>query len=114
MTHMKRIFLCSPLRGAYVANVQMARDLARLATRAGVAVYAPHLLYPQFLNDQVTTDREAGIQSGLAFLPACHELWVYDAHGVSEGMSAEIAHAQELGIPVRYMPPCWVEYAERG
>ncbi len=38
---------------------------------------------------------------GISLLSMCDELWVYGIDNPSEGMKAEIAYAEEHGIPVR-------------
>jgi hypothetical protein len=65
--------------------------------KQGSAPIAPHLLYPQFLNDAVPLERKAGIRMGLRILTSCKELWVCGSH-VSKGMEKEIAEAKRLGI----------------
>ena len=64
---------------------------------------AVHLLYPQFLDDNSPVEREIGLQLGRNILRCCDELWAYGGR-ISAGMQAEIAAAQDTGIPVRYIP----------
>ena len=97
---MIRAYLCLPLRGDVAANVQTAKSLATELAHRGLAVFAPHLLYPQFLDDDDLDERDLGIRSALAFLPACNLVWAYVGHGVSEGMSRELAEAASKNIPV--------------
>lgn len=105
---MRRVFVCSPYSGDTERNTRLARELCLAAVRDEVAPFAPHLLYPQFLTDTVPSDREAGIDAGIAFLRTCSEVWVYDRLGVSRGMLREIAEAEAQSIPVVRMPrPFW-------
>lgn len=108
----KRIFVCSPLRardGRTVAqHVALAKRLCHSVSLLGHAPFAPHLLYTQFLDDQIEQERDAGIRAGLLFLDVCHELWVFDGYGVAGGMRFEIEHARKNGKPVVY-PPSWKE-----
>lgn len=69
----------------------------------GHAFFAPHLLYPQILDDRIAIDRASGIGMGLALLERCDELWAFGGH-VSAGMQLEIARAAGLGIPVKTVP----------
>jgi hypothetical protein len=46
---------------------------------------APHLLFPQFLDDNCPVEREKGLAFGLALLEKADELWVFGTHQ-SEGM----------------------------
>lgn len=97
---MKLIYICSPYAGSIEENIRFARAACRYAVRQACAPVAPHLLYPQFLNDAVPVERNAGIGMGLRLLTACDELWVYGSQ-ISEGMKKEIDEAKQIGIPVR-------------
>lgn len=46
---MKRVFICSPFRGAEEKNVELARKYARFAYEKGCLPVVPHLYFPQFL-----------------------------------------------------------------
>jgi len=94
---MKRVFVCSPF-GGKAENTERAREHCRRVIDAGHAPFAPHLLYPQILNDADEAQRRCGLEMGLRFLESCDEVWVFGSL-VSAGMSMEIAHAQALGIP---------------
>ena len=97
---MKLVYICSPYAGDIEKNIRFARDACRYALEQGCAFIAVHLLYPQFLNDGVPSQREAGIQMGLRVLASCDQLWICGEH-ISPGMSGEIAEAKRLGIPIR-------------
>lgn len=97
---MNLIYICSPYAGSVEENIRFAKDACRYAARQACAPVAPHLLYPQFLNDTVSSERNVGIEMGLRLLTACDELWVCGSR-ISEGMEKEIDEAKRLGIPVR-------------
>lgn len=63
---------------------------------------APHLIFPQFLDDKVPSQRELGIQMGLELLADCRQL-LYFGDRITPGMAREIARARELGIPVQHV-----------
>ena len=65
---------------------------------------APHLLYPQFLEDSDPAERSLGLRAGLELLARCEEIWVFGGE-ISPGMSREIQFAQRLGIPIRQWEP---------
>lgn len=96
---MKRVFICSRFAGDVDRNIETARKLCRWAVEQGCAPFAPHLLYPQFVDDNKPEEREAGIACGLAFMAVCDEVWAYVGDDVSDGMRREMAHAQRLGKP---------------
>lgn len=105
---MKRIYVCSPFRGQtgsaveIDANVQHAREACKLVVEQGDCPIAPHLLFTQFLDDDVPSQREAGIRCGLALLATCDELYLWPrvAGEISKGMAAEVEAAKAIGIPV--------------
>ncbi|MCG3134588.1 MAG: hypothetical protein HMLKMBBP_01902 [Planctomycetes bacterium] len=100
---MKRVFVCSPYRGDVAANVEIARAACREVLRQGGAPFAPHLLYPDLLDDDVPAERALGIEAGRRWLAMSHEILVVGP--VTAGMREEIATAEALGIPVRYAAP---------
>jgi nucleoside 2-deoxyribosyltransferase len=100
---MKRIFVCSPFAGDTKNNVLVAQRLCLKAMTAGHAPFAPHLLYPGFMDDAVPAHREAGIACGLAYLETCDEIWAYVGSGISSGMRREIELATALGKPVIHL-----------
>lgn len=95
------VFICSPYAGDIALNTQKARYYMRFSVEQGAIPFAPHLLYPQILEEDSAFERELGLTFGLVWLVKCDELWVFGSH-VSTGMSREIARAKKRGIPVRY------------
>lgn len=95
-----RVFICSRYAGDVARNAKTAAALCLMAIARGYAPFAPHLLYPQFLDDADPKKRALGIALGLIFMEACDKVWVYTGDGISEGMQVEIKHAKHLGIPV--------------
>lgn len=106
----KRIYLCSPyvgngactgglsLEDRIARNVSYARRMMKRFLEAGHTVFAPHLLYTQVLDEN--TQRQIGLDAGLAFLEVCDVMVVCGDFGRSEGMAAEITHALRLRIKV--------------
>lgn len=95
------VFICSPFAGDIKRNVAAARQYCRFAVSKGNIPFAPHLLFPQFLNDGNLYDRETGMVMGLAMLTKCAEVWVFgDNH--TPGMRREIKKAKLKHIPIRY------------
>lgn len=90
----QRVFICSRYAGDVEHNVRVALALCRMAVEAGLAPFAPHLLFTQFLDDGDPAQREIGISLGLRFMEVCDVVWVYLGEGVSDGMRREMAHAQ--------------------
>lgn len=98
----KIIYVASPYAGDIEKNVRYAQDACRAVLLAGAHPYAPHLYITNILRDDVPEEREQGLKTGLAFLTVCDELWVFGPR-ISKGMAGEIAEAERLGKPIRYV-----------
>ena len=99
---MKKIYVCSPYAGDTETNVRNARKYCEYVVRkCGAIPIAPHLFFPQFLDDDDPDRRELGQLLGMLWLEECDELWVIGRH-ISDGMKKEIEMAKKLDIPVRY------------
>lgn len=97
---MKIIYVASPYAGDIQKNTEFVKRACRHVMNEGHAFFAPHLLYPNLLDDSQPRERQLGIDMGLAMLEHCDELWCYGER-ISHGMMQEIAVADSLGIPVR-------------
>jgi hypothetical protein len=97
-----KVFICSPFAGDTVRNILAAQGYCRKAVAEGHVPMAPHLYFPQFLEDSDPEKREKGMTMGLMWLSHCDEMWVFGE--ASPGMKTEIAYAEEHCIPVRYFP----------
>lgn len=95
------VYIASPYAGDTERNTERARGYCRFALGKGCIPLAPHLLYPQFMDDDDRQSRELGLSFALVLLGKCEELWVFGEH-LSSGMEHEIAKARKRGIPVRY------------
>lgn len=91
----KKVFICSPFRGEMEGNARKAAAYSRMACEEGHLPIAPHLLFPQFLNEGIEEERRLGIAMGMELLALCDEVWVFGE--ATEGMAAEIAHATAQG-----------------
>ena len=94
-------YICSPYSGDVEANVKIARDLSAYAVQCRKIPLAPHLLFPQFMNDGDAAERELAMLMGRVLLAKCEAMWVYTPR-VSKGMRLEIEWAHQLDIPISY------------
>jgi len=100
---MKRVFICSPLRGDIQGNIEKANEYCRWAmTEHGALPIAPHVYFTQFLDELNPAERERGISAGIELLRDCDELW-YFGDRVTEGMAREIGMARRIGLPVSHI-----------
>ena len=95
------VYICSPFAGDVERNVRNARRYCRFAVESGAIPLAPHLLFPQFLDDGKPAERAAGMFAGLVLLGKCGQLWVF-GKTISTGMAAEIGKADKRDMPIRY------------
>ncbi|EGA94889.1 hypothetical protein HMPREF9474_01240 [ [[Clostridium] symbiosum WAL-14163] len=94
----EKIFICSPFRGDEEGNSVKAAGYCRRAYEEGHLPIAPHLLFPQFLNEDSLKERADGIAMGLELLFGCDEMWVFGE--ATEGMEQEIRFAVEHDIHI--------------
>jgi len=95
------VYICSPFTGNVETNIENARRYSRFAVEQGYLPITPHLLYPQFLDDDSQHERDLGLFFGLILLDKCSELWVFGDY-ISKGMKAEIERAKIKGQKIRY------------
>ena len=93
------VYICSPLSGSIAAN-QRSR-YCRFAVDGGYIPLAPHLYFPQFMDDGNGAERNLALFMDLVLLSKCAELWVFGDH-ISKGMSIEIEKARRKGQTIRW------------
>jgi len=109
---MRRVQILSPFRAPTFAeqrrNVAYARAALLDCLGRDEAPFAPHLLYPDVLDDSQPEERAQGISAGLEWLAVAEAVVVYTDLGISVGMAAELRAAEVAGIPVeRRSLPGW-------
>lgn len=97
---MEKVYVCSQYgtRGNKETNLEFAKLFCMAVIEEGKIPICPHLFYGQVLNDDVESQRAAGLRIGLELLKDCSELRIYSQ--ISDGMKGEILKAEALGIPV--------------
>ena len=95
------VFICSPYAGDVKNNVNNARRYSKYAVKQGAIPIAPHLLFPQFMDDNDPEQRELGIFFGLILMHRCSEVWAFGSIA-SPGMQTEITKARNRGMPIRF------------
>jgi len=71
------VYICSPFSGDVEGNIASAQRFSRFAVDKGYIPIAPHLLFPQFLNDNDPKERQLGLFFGNALMSKCAEVWVF-------------------------------------
>lgn len=101
------VYICSRFAGKDAEevreHVRQARAYCRFALKKRVVPVAPHLLYPQFLRDDLRHERIIGMFCAETLLTqACSEVWVFVADGLSRGMREELDLALSLKKKIRF------------
>lgn len=94
------VYICAPLRGEVEQNITFAKKKAREVFQAGDIPICPHLMFPPFADPDDPVQDQAAREMGLRLLEVCQQVNVYGSTW-TEGMWAEIQHANKLGILVR-------------
>lgn len=96
------VYICSPYsQGCINDNIENARRYSRFAVDRHYIPIAPHLLFPQFMDDTLGEDRQTAMFMDLALMSKCAELWVF-GDVISTGMKAEIDRAKRKNMKIRY------------
>ena len=86
---MKKVFICSPLRGDIKNNIKKAKEYSRMAVKKGYLPITPHIYFTQFLDDGIEAEREVALKMNIELLDLCDELWIF-GNKITEGMQREI------------------------
>ncbi len=93
------VYICSPYSGDVERNTVKARRYSRYAVEQGAIPIAPHLLLPQFMDEE--TERPLAMFMDIAILSKCKELWVFGEP--TAGMKEEIAYAERKHMTIKYL-----------
>lgn len=101
---MDKVYIISRYRASDKAqqelNKAVARYFSRMVVESGDVPVAPHLFYPQFLDDNIPAEREYGLELGIYELRNADKFLLILIDGViSEGMLNEIAEVSRLEMP---------------
>ena len=95
------VYICSPYCRDIETNVMRARRYSHFAVTKDTIPIVPHLLYPQFMNDDVPSERKLAMRFNYVLLGFCKELWVF-GDKITEGMAYEIGIAKKRFMKIRY------------
>lgn len=96
------VYICSPYAGNIERNTEKARKYSRFAVEQGAIPLAPHLLFPQFMDDKNPKERHLVCHKfNYVLLGKCAELWVF-GDVISKGMAYEIETARKRKQKIRY------------
>lgn len=98
---MPLVYICSPYAGDVARNVDRAKVYSKFALVKKYIPLAPHLLYPQFMDDSNPKERSVARLINYVLLTKCRELWVFGDE-ISPGMAYEISIAEKRGLVINY------------
>lgn len=98
---MKKIYVCSKLRGNIEQNQQNARLYCKVLAGEGDLPIAPHIYFTQFMNDNNEDQRKLALEFNTQLIDFCDEMYVFGDE-ISSGMQFEIDYAKERNKPVSY------------
>lgn len=99
---MRKVYVCSPLRGDYKQNIENAKAFSKIVVERGYLPITPHIYFTQFMDDTDATERILAIKMNIELLSICDELWIF-GDKISKGMESEILLAERLHIPMKYI-----------
>lgn len=94
-------FVCSPFAGKMQINTKKAQEYLRTIFDHGYTPIAPHLLFPQFLDDGIPEERSESIKMNSVLIRKSHIMFVCGDE-ISEGMKTEIPSPFGLGQTLIY------------
>lgn len=97
------VYICSAFSGDVEGNTKKARAYSRYAVDQGFIPIAPHLLLPQFMNED--SERDLAMFMDIVILSKCKELWVFG--NPTAGMQREIAYAERKQMTIKYFYETW-------
>ena len=95
------VYICSPFSGKVKKNKKNARKYCRFALEQHTIPFAPHLLFPQFMDDNSSEERQLAMFMNMIMLGHCEEIWVFGDR-ISAGMKQEIHKAERKRMKIRY------------
>jgi hypothetical protein len=95
------VYICSPFSGDIERNNKRTREFCRYALDKGNIPLAPHLMFPQFMDDTDEKERELAIFMDIILMGKCQEVWVL-GDVISKGMRIEIEKANKRRQLVKY------------
>ncbi len=95
------VFICSPFAGDTALNVRKARGYCRYAVSKNCIPIAPHLLFPQFMDDSDPAQRDQAILMGMVLMSKCSEVWAF-GRNITKGMALELEKAKNRDMVIRY------------
>lgn len=98
----KLVFIAHPIRGDIKGNIESVLKICRENHTKEILPFAPYITALQYLDDNVSEQRELGISVNKEFFvrKTIDELWLCGKY-ISFGMKEEVVWSIENDIPVK-------------
>ena len=90
-----------PVCRGYGKELGKSKALLPFCGKDACIPLAPHLFFPQFMDDVVPAERSLAMFMGMVLLGRCEQVWVFGS-AISAGMAAEIEKAEKRDMVIRY------------
>jgi hypothetical protein len=98
------VYICSPFsHGDKRQNIFNARRFCRMAVKRHCIPIAPHLFFPQFMNDENLEECNLAMLMNKILLGKCDEIWIF-GKTYSDGMKREMKWAERKRLRIRFIP----------
>lgn len=97
----KTVFIAHPINGDVRGNVEKVLRICEEVHTKDIIPVAPYLVSLQYLDDEITEDRELGMEANNECFHRHYidELWLFGDR-ISAGMKGEVLLAKEMNIPI--------------
>ena len=86
----KRVLILSPFAGDTERNKKYLDRCIDFIIKSGNAPFAPHYIYPNFLDDTDSFERRKGMEMGKAWASVCQHAIAFVDYGTTKGMAEEV------------------------
>lgn len=95
------VYISSAYSGDERRNINSARLYSRFAVSMDKIPVAPHLLFPQFMDDTDDFERKLAMHFNYVLIGKCSEMWIF-GEKLSRGMREEYEIAKRRNMKIRW------------
>lgn len=98
----KRVLIISPFAGNIERNKKYLERCIQFVIDSGNAPFAPHYIYPNFLDDTDSFERQKGMAFGRAWAFTAEHAIAFIDYGTSNGMAEDVGflRLERPGLPI--------------
>ena len=92
-------YVCSPCAGNITKNTAKAKEYSRIVYEHGYTPIASHLLFSQFINDNIPEERSEVIRMNQVLIRKSRIMFVCGDE-ITDDMKSEMLYAKRIGLTV--------------